>query len=141
MLASSIFRAGYAAIFLHFARRTVRKVQPFPTDGRRYCAFLPYSKFSVMAGSADDMQQLMPLVKELTEMGLVVEMYDRKKCLAMRFNSSFHTSWQDWCPYNREKEKVSIFNLTAKHQESTQRNAQLERACARHGQTVKTTTF
>ena len=64
MQGNSVFRAAYAAIFLYFVRRTVRKVQPFRTGGNRFCAFLPFDGYGVMVGSSNSLDKLMPLVSD-----------------------------------------------------------------------------
>lgn len=141
MQANSVFNAAYAAIFLYFVRRTVRKVQPFRTRGYRYCLFVPFNKTSVMVGSSDSVEALMPMVGELVQARYFVELYDRKKFISRDYGPypKNNTGWRNWPPARRDAEKMSAFSIT--DPDINHHAAVMERISARHGQSPATTTF
>ena len=142
MQGNSVFRAAYAAIFLYFVRRTVRKVQPYRGEGgNRFCAFLPFEEYSVMVGSSNSLDKLMLLVSDFVAQKFYVEVYDRKSFMSRDYalEPSRRTGWRGWPASRRNSEKISIFRIDSRLPEKLRDN--IERTATIHGQDLKTTTF
>ena len=141
MQGNSVFRAAYAAIFLYFVRRTVRKVQPFRTGGTRFCAFLPFDGYVVMVGSSNSLDKLMPLVSDYMSQKFYVEVYDRKTFMSRDYalEPLRRTGWRGWPASRRNSEKISIFQIDSRMPAKLRDD--IEKTASRYGQDLKTTTF
>lgn len=77
-----LFNAAYLAIFLRFARKTYRKLNPYRMRfRRRYAVDIPYGDYAIVIGSCNSPERLVELANETIEQfpDLSLEIIDLEK--------------------------------------------------------------
>ena len=77
-----LFNAAYLAIFLRFARKTYRKLNPYRMRfRRRYAVDIPYGDYVIVIGSCNSQERLVDLANETIEQfpDLSLEIIDLEK--------------------------------------------------------------
>lgn len=145
-----LFNAAYAAIFLYFARKTYRKLDPNIRRSRpRYVASLPFQNYNVIVGSSNRLCDLVAMVNEYAgKRNVVVEIIDSYRLHSVIVKDGGHTeesirrSMLPMHPTHVAASSVSVFDDFYGFCRTTEAIQNELRAIARkHGQTPRNTIF
>lgn len=89
-----VFNAAYAAIFLYFARKTYRRLDPsFRRSRPRYVVALPYKNYNVIVGSSNRLDDLVAMSNEYAgKRNVFVEIIDTYRLHSVIFKDGGFTA-------------------------------------------------
>lgn len=149
-----LFNAAYLAIFIKFARKTYRKLNPYKIRfSRRYIVSIPYSDLYIVAGSYSSLDAAVGHINDLRNAFPVMtyELIDLERMFRLYLTledplstSYINANWHGMNPKACSRTPVSIFDVNEDNNQfgiSPSQARQFRRISTEHHQNAKSTSM
>ena len=149
-----LFNAAYLAIFLKFARKTYRKLNPYKIRfSRRYIVSIPYNDQYIVTGSYNSLDAAVKHLADLRNINpmMTYELIDLERMFKLYLNlkdplntSYINANWHGMNPKACSRTPVSIFDVSEDNNPfgiSPSQTRQFRLTSAAHHQNSKSTSM